>query len=216
MSQDHFDYLYNYKKIKEELIDVNKKETNLLIVTKNQSVDKIRELIKAGHCDFAENRVQETKEKWSEIIKCNNNINLHLIGKLQSNKVNEAFSLFSFIHTLDNEKLANKFSIIERNSVKRIKFFIQVNIGDENQKSGIKIDLLKDFVNLCKYDLKLNVIGLMCLPPKDLDPSIFFNKMKSLSVENNLKELSMGMSLDYKIAIKLGSTFVRIGSSIFN
>jgi pyridoxal phosphate enzyme (YggS family) len=214
--QSHFNYLYNYNKIKEELISVNKNKINLLVVTKNQSADKIKELIKVGHCDFAENRVQEAGEKWSEIIKYNKNINLHLIGKLQSNKINDAFSLFSFVHTLDNEKLANKFSEIEKNSEKKIKFFVQVNIGNENQKNGIKIDLLKDFVNLCKYDLKLEVIGLMCLPPKDLDPETFFNKMRSLSIENNLKELSMGMSLDYKSAIKCGSTFVRIGSSIFN
>ena len=124
--------------------------------------------------------------------------------------------MFSFIHTLDNEKLANKFSEIQKNSKKKIKFFIQVNIGDENQKNGIKIDLLKNFVNLCKYDLKLDVIGLMCIPPKNLDPEIFFNKIRSLGAENNLKELSMGMSSDYESAIKCGSTFVRIGSSIFN
>jgi len=216
MSQSHLNYLYNYKKIKEELISVKKKEISLLVVTKNQSIDKIIELIKVGHSDFAENRVQEASEKWSEIMQNNKSINLHLIGKLQSNKVNEAFSLFSFIHTLDNEKLANKFSEIQKNSKKKIKFFIQVNIGDENQKNGIKIDLLKDFVNLCKYDLKLDVIGLMCIPPKDLDPEIFFNKMRSLGVENNLKELSMGMSLDYNTAIKCGSTFVRIGSLIFS
>jgi len=207
-------YLYNYKLVKKEILTQNK-ETNLLVVTKNQPIDKIMTLIKAGHKDFAENRVQEAKDKWSETLK-NNNIKLHLIGKLQSNKVKDAFSLFNFIHTLDNEKLANKFYEIEKNSQKKIKFFIQVNIGEEDQKNGIKINLLKDFVNLCKYDLKLDVIGLMCIPPKDLNPEIFFNKMKSLSAENNLKELSMGMSSDYKLAINCGSTFVRIGSSIFN
>jgi pyridoxal phosphate enzyme (YggS family) len=215
MSESHINYLYNYKTIKEEIINI-KKDTNLLVVTKNQNFDKIKELINVGHCDFAENKVQEASEKWSEVLKTNKNIHLHLIGKLQSNKVKDAFSLFNFIHTLDNEKLANKFHEIEKNSHKKIKFFIQVNIGNEDQKNGIKIDLLKDFVNLCKYDLKLDVIGLMCIPPKDLDPEIFFNKMRTLSLENNLKELSMGMSSDYKLAIKYGSTFVRIGSSIFN
>ena len=215
MSKSHLNYLYNYKTIKEEIINI-KKDTNLLVVTKNQTVDKIKELIKMGHCDFAENKVQEASDKWSEVLKKNKNIQLHLIGKLQSNKVKDAFSLFNFIHTLDNEKLANKFHEIEKNCQKKIKFFIQVNIGDENQKNGIKIDLLKDFVNLCKYDLKLDVIGLMCIPPKDLDPENFFNRMRSLSIENNLKELSMGMSADYRVAIKCGSTFVRIGSSIFN
>ena len=215
MSESHLNYLCNYKTIKEEIINI-KKDTNLLVVTKNQNFDKIKELISIGHFDFAENKVQEANEKWSEILKSNKNIQLHLIGKLQSNKAKDAFSLFNFIHTLDNEKLANKFHEIEKNSQKKIKFFIQVNIGNEDQKNGIKIDLLKDFVNLCKYDLKLDVVGLMCIPPKDLNPEIFFNKMRSLSTENNLKELSMGMSSDYKLAIKCGSTFVRIGSSIFN
>ena len=215
MSESHLNYLYNYRTIKEEIINI-KNDTTLLVVTKNQNFDKIKELISIGHFDFAENKVQEANEKWSEILKSNKNIQLHLIGKLQSNKAKDAFSLFNFIHTLDNEKLANKFHEIEKNSQKKIKFFIQVNIGDEDQKNGIKIDLLKDFVNLCKYDLKLDVVGLMCIPPKDLDPESFFNKMKSLSIENNLKELSMGMSSDYKQAIKCGSTFVRIGSSIFN
>ena len=186
MSESHLNYLYNYKTIKEEIINI-KKDTNLLVVTKNQNFDKIKELISIGHFDFAENKVQEANDKWSEILKSNKNIQLHLIGKLQSNKAKDAFSLFNFIHTLDNEKLANKFHEIEKNSQKKIKFFIQVNIGDEDQKNGIKIDLLKDFVNLCKYDLKLDVVGLMCIPPKDLDPESFFNKMKSLSIENNLK-----------------------------
>jgi pyridoxal phosphate enzyme (YggS family) len=215
MSESHLNYLYNYRTIKEEIINI-KNDTNLLVVTKNQNFDKIKELIGIGHFDFAENKVQEANDKWSEIVKTNKNIQLHLIGKLQSNKAKDAFSLFNFIHTLDNEKLANKFYEIEKNSQKKIKFFIQVNIGDEDQKNGIKIDLLKDFVNLCKNDLKLDVIGLMCIPPKDLDPEIFFNKMRSLNAENNLKELSMGMSSDYRVAIKCGSTFVRIGSSIFN
>ena len=214
MSEYHVNYLYNYKKIKEEIINI-KKNTNLLVVTKNQNFDKIIELINVGHCDFAENRVQEAKKKWSEVIRLNKNIQLHLIGKLQSNKVKDAFSLFNYIHTLDNENLANKFSEIEKNCSRKVKFFIQVNIGDEDQKNGIKAYLLKDFVKFCKYDLNLDVIGLMCLPPKDLDPEIFFNKMKSLSVENNLKELSMGMSSDYKLAINCGATFVRIGTSIF-
>ena len=215
MSESHINYLHKYKTIKEEIINI-KKDINLLVVTKNQTFDKINELINIGHYDFAENKVQEASDKWSEVLKKNQNIQLHLVGKLQSNKVKDAFSLFNFIHTLDNEKLANKFHEIEKNSHKKIKFFIQVNIGDENQKNGIKVDLLKDFVNLCKYDLKLDVIGLMCIPPKDLDPEIFFNKMKSLSIENNLKELSMGMSADYRVAIKCGSTFVRIGSLIFS
>ena len=179
-------------------------------------MENILPLIEHGHLHYGENKVQEALEKWINIKDVNHKIQLHLIGKLQSNKAKDAFSLFNFIHSLDNEKLANKFYEIEKNSHKKIKFFIQVNIGNEDQKNGIKIDLLKDFVSLCKHDLQLDVIGLMCIPPKDLDPGIFFTKMKSLGAENNLKELSMGMSLDYKLAIKCGSTFVRIGSSIFN
>ena len=205
----------NYNLINKSVQSYDKKVT-LIVVSKNQDLDSINLLIKKNHFDFGENRVQEAILKWKNLISINPQLNLHLIGKLQSNKAKDAFSLFNFIHTLDNEKLANKFHEIEKNSQKKIKFFIQVNIGDEDQKNGIKIDLLKDFVNLCKYDLKLDVIGLMCIPPKDLDPESFFNKMRSLSMENNLKELSMGMSSDYKLAIKCGSTFVRIGSSIFN
>ncbi len=207
--------LKNYNFILNHIQFLSKK-TTLIVVTKSQELSKINLLIETNHFHFGENKVQEASSKWQNLVLKNPKLQLHLIGKLQSNKAKDAFSLFNFIHTLDNEKLANKFYEIEKNSQKKIKFFIQVNIGDEDQKNGIKIDLLKDFVNLCKYDLKLDVVGLMCIPPKNWDPEIFFNKMKSLSIENNLKELSMGMSSDYKQAIKCGSTFVRIGSSIFN
>ena len=187
-----------------------------MVVTKNQTFDKIKELINIGHCDFAENKVQEAYEKWSDVIKINKKIQLHLIGKLQSNKVKDAFSLFNFIHTLDNEKLANKFYEIEKNSPKKIKYFIQVNIGNEPQKNGISINHVSDFVKYCVDDLKLNIIGLMCIPPVEGNPLQYFKILTELASFNHLNELSMGMSNDYECAIKNGATFVRIGSKIFS
>jgi pyridoxal phosphate enzyme (YggS family) len=208
-------YLEKFKDIKEEIYSI-KKNANLIVVTKNQTFEKILDIINFGHLHFGENRIQEAKNKWSSYLKTNNNIKLHLIGKLQSNKVKEAFDLFTFIHTLDNEKLANKFSELEKQSDKKIKYFIQVNIGGEQQKNGIAIDSLKDFVNLCRNDMKLNIIGLMCIPPVQLDPNPFFKKMYDLNIKNNLQELSMGMSSDYKEALANGSTFTRIGSAVFS
>jgi len=208
-------YLENFKDIKEEIYSI-KKNANLIVVTKNQIFEKILDIINLGHLDFGENRIQEAQNKWSSYLQSNNNIKLHLIGKLQSNKVKEAFNLFTFIHTLDNEKLANKFSELEKQSDKKIKYFIQVNIGGEQQKNGIAIDSLKDFVNLCRNDMKLNIIGLMCIPPVQLDPNPFFKKMYDLNIKNNLQELSMGMSSDYKEALANGSSFTRIGSAVFS
>jgi pyridoxal phosphate enzyme (YggS family) len=208
-------YLEKFKDIKEEIYSI-KKNAKLIVVTKNQTFEKILDIINFGHLHFGENRIQEAQNKWSSYLKSNNNIKLHLIGKLQSNKVKEAFNLFTFIHTLDNEKLANKFSELEKQSDKKIKYFIQVNIGGEQQKNGIAIDSLKDFVNLCRNDMKLNIIGLMCIPPVQLDPNSFFKKMYDLNIKNNLQELSMGMSSDYKEALANGSTFTRIGSAVFS
>ena len=208
-------YLEKFKDIKEEIYSI-KKNAKLIVVTKNQTFEKILDIINLGHLDFGENRIQEAQNKWSSYLKTNNNIKLHLIGKLQSNKVKEAFDLFTFIHTLDNEKLANKFSELEKQSDKKIKYFIQVNIGGEQQKNGIAIDSLKDFVNLCRNDMKLDIIGLMCIPPVQLDPNPFFKKMHDLNIKNNLQELSMGMSSDYKEALANGSTFTRIGSAVFS
>jgi pyridoxal phosphate enzyme (YggS family) len=208
-------YLEKFKDIKEEIYSI-KKNANLIVVTKNQTFEKILDIINFGHLHFGENRIQEAKNKWSSYLKTNNNIKLHLIGKLQSNKVKEAFDLFTFIHTLDNEKLANKFSELEKQSDKKIKYFIQVNIGGEQQKNGIAIDSLKDFVNLCRNDMKLNIIGLMCIPPVQLDPNPFFKMMQDLNIKNNLLELSMGMSSDYKEALANGSTFTRLGSAVFS
>jgi len=204
----------NYKAIKEEIFNLNA-ISNVIVVTKNRSFDTILPIIQNGHLHFGENKVQEAKEKWSDFLVNNKNIQLHLIGKLQSNKAKDAFVLFDFIHTLDNEKLAKKFSDLEFNSKRKIKYFIQINIGDEIQKNGINQSLAREFVNFCKSDLKLNIIGLMCIPPMNLDPRPLFEQMLKLKINNNLSELSMGMSSDYKEALHYGSTYLRIGSAIF-
>jgi len=206
--------LDNYKALKLEVDKLNKKQ-NLIVVTKNQSIETILPIIKSGHLHFGENRVQEAKEKWIPVLKNYKDIKLHLIGKLQSNKAKDAFVLFDFIHTLDSDKLAKKFSELELNSERKIKYFIQINIGNEAQKNGIEYVRAKDFINLCKNDLKLNIIGLMCIPPINLDPHPFFEKMQQLKINNNLNDLSMGMSSDYNEALNFGSNYLRIGSAIF-
>jgi len=206
--------LDNFKALKKEIFNLNP-ISNIIAVTKNRTFDTILPIIKSGHFHFGENKVQEAKEKWTTFLANNKNIQLHLIGKLQSNKANDAFVLFDFIHTLDNEKLAKKFADLEFNSKRKIKYFIQINIGNEGQKNGIEYIRAKNFINLCKNDLKLNIIGLMCIPPINLDPRPFFEKMQQLKISNNLNELSMGMSSDYKEALHYGSTYLRIGSAIF-
>ena len=191
-------------------------KTTLVVVTKNQDVDKINSLINLNHIDFGENRVQEATQKWKSLILNNSKLRLHLIGKLQSNKAKDAFDIFNYIHTLDNAKLAEIFSNLESTSLKKIKYFIQVNIADEQQKNGISITETNQFIKYCIQDLKLNIIGLMCIPPIAGDPSQYFKSLAKIAISNNLKELSMGMSNDYECAIKNGATFVRIGSKIFN
>ena len=191
-------------------------KTTLVVVTKNQDVDKINSLINLNHIDFGENRVQEATQKWKSLILNNSKLRLHLIGKLQSNKAKDAFDIFNYIHTLDNAKLAEIFSNLESTSLKKIKYFIQVNIANEQQKNGISITETNQFIKYCIQDLKLNIIGLMCIPPIVGDPSQYFKSLAKIAISNNLKELSMGMSNDYECAIKNGATFVRIGSKIFN
>ena len=190
-------------------------ETKLIVVTKNQKVEDINLLINLNHLHFGENRVQEASLKWKKLLS-NSKLKLHLIGKLQSNKAKDAFEIFHYIHTLDSEKLAQIFAKLEENSIKKIKYFIQVNIGNEPQKSGISIDRVCQFVKYCMNDLKLNIVGLMCIPPVEGDPTQYFISLAELARINNLKELSMGMSNDYQCAINNGATFVRIGSKIFN
>ena len=191
-------------------------KTTLVVVTKNQDVDKINSLINLNHIDFGENRVQEATQKWKSLILNNSKLRLHLIGKLQSNKAKDAFDIFNYIHTLDNAKLAKIFSNLESTSLKKIKYFIQVNIAGEQQKNGISITETNQFIKYCIQDLKLNIIGLMCIPPIAGDPSQYFKSLAKIAISNNLKELSMGMSNDYECAIKNGATFVRIGSKIFS
>lgn len=189
--------------------------TNLVIVTKNQDLDKIRKLVETNHVHFGENRVQESIEKWSGIISQKPNIKLHLVGRIQSNKVKQAFSIFHFIHSLDTLKNAEIFSKLETNSLKKIKYFIQVNLAKELQKGGVYTEDLSYFLDICKKKLNLDIVGLMCIPPVNDNTEKYFDKLKQLNQQYKLKELSMGMSADYELAIRHGSTYVRIGSSIF-
>jgi pyridoxal phosphate enzyme (YggS family) len=206
--------LKNYLNIKAKTVLLNR-DVNIVVVTKGQNFENIKPIIDQGHLDFGENKVQEASQKWSEILTNNPRIKLHLIGKLQSNKAKDAFNLFDFIHTLDSEKLAKILSSLENNSEKKIKYFIQVNIGNEIQKNGINLSHVKEFIGFCSKDLKLNIVGLMCIPPLNLDPIPFFEKMQNLKLINNLNELSMGMSTDYNQALNYGATYIRIGSAIF-
>ena len=188
---------------------------NIVAVSKTYPIENIYPLINHGHQHFGENKVQEAVEKWTDIKKDFKHIQLHMIGKLQTNKVKFAVSLFDYIHSLDNFKLAEKISTEQNKINKKLKIFIQINIGNEDQKSGINEDQLGDFHKRCVQDLNLDIIGLMCLPPKDGDIKNFFLRMKNLSKKIEVKELSMGMSNDYLEAAKYGSTFLRIGSKIF-
>ena len=206
--------LESLKKIKENVNQINKK-VEIIVVSKTFSLDKVQPLINSGHIHYGENKVQEAKQKWSQCLDTNLNIKLHMIGRLQTNKAYDAVKLFDYVHSLDSEKLAIKLSLYEKDMSKKLKYFIQVNIDDEVHKSGIAPDKLKDFFKFCKIDYGLNVIGLMCLPSINSNPSIAFLKLKALAKDLNLTELSMGMSGDYKIAIQNGATFIRIGSNIF-
>ena len=208
-------YIKNFINIKNLIYNLNPL-VNLIVVTKNQSIDKLKMLIENKQLHFGENRVQEAIQKWKIIKDHSPDLKFHLIGKLQSNKANEAFDFFDYIHSLDSEKLAQIFHKLESNSTKRMKYFIQVNIGSETQKSGIAIDNVDAFIKLCIFDLRLNVIGLMCIPPAISNVDHYFKSLLQIASRNNLKELSMGMSNDYEIAIKYGATYVRIGSAIFN
>ena len=189
--------------------------SKIIAVSKTFSMESISPLIEYGHVDFGENKVQEAIDKWTEVKKKNSIIKLHMIGKLQSNKVKHAVKIFDFIHSLDNIKLAQKISEEQNKLKKNIKLFIQINVGNENQKSGIKISELPDFYNTCINKFNLEIIGLMCLPPANVDPTLFFEKMNKVSKDLSLKELSMGMSSDYLKAIKYDASYLRIGSKIF-
>ena len=206
--------LKNYNFILNHIHFLSKK-TTLIAVTKSQELSKINLLIETNHFHFGENKVQEARNKWSELLKLNPKINLHMLGKIQSNKIDEIVNIFSFVHSLDNEKNSIKFNESEKKFKKKLNYFIQVNIGNELQKSGIQISLVKDFVKFCKKDLNLNILGLMCIPPFNQKPEFFFSMLHELNKECDLNNLSMGMSSDYELAIKNGANYVRVGSSIF-
>jgi len=195
------------------LLNINN-NPKIIAVSKTFKIDKIKPLIDYGHLDFGENKVQEAIEKWTEIKKLNPEIKLHMIGKLQTNKVKFAVKLFDYIHSVDSEKLAKKIADEQIKINKRIKIFLQVNIGEEDQKSGINKNDINKLVSYCN-EIKLDLIGLMCIPPANIDPAIFFKEMNQLNKSLNFNELSMGMSSDFLVAIKYSSTFIRIGSSIF-
>ena len=189
-------------------------EVKIVAVSKTFNIDKILPLIEHGHLHYGENKVQEAIDKWTDIKKENDRIKLHMIGKLQTNKVKLAVKLFDYIHSVESEKLAKKISDEANKINKKIKIFVQVNIGSENQKSGIDTGQLEKLLVLCKK-IELDVIGLMCIPPINIDPSDYFSEMERLNNTFGFKELSMGMSSDYLLALKNSATYLRIGSSIF-
>ena len=202
--------------IKSKLEDLKiNKLPKIIAVSKTFKIDKILPLVEYGHLDYGENKVQEALDKWSDIKEKNKNIKLHLIGKLQTNKVKFALKVFDYIHSLDSEKLANKIAAEQIKQNKQLKIFIQVNIGKEEQKNGIEVERLTKFYELCKKDFKLDIIGLMCIPPQDKNSETYFVEMKKISAEMGLTDLSMGMSDDYLDASKNEATFLRIGSKIF-
>jgi pyridoxal phosphate enzyme (YggS family) len=204
-----------------KLISIQKKiqeknnKTKIIAVSKTFPIEEIMPLIDYGQKDFGENKIQEAIKKWTSIKEDFTDINLHMIGKIQSNKVKFVVPLFDYIHSLDNLKLAEKISNEQKKYKKDIKIFIQINIGDESQKSGISPKVAQDFKNKCVNELNLNIVGLMCLPPKNKEASIYFEEMNNLLKKMNLKELSMGMSNDYLEAINYNSSYVRIGTKIF-
>jgi len=186
----------------------------IIAVSKTFKIDKILTLIEHGHIDYGENKVQEAVEKWTEVKKKYPKLKLHMIGKLQTNKVKFVVQIFDYIHSVDSEKLAKKIADKQNKINKKIKIFLQVNIGDENQKSGINKNNVKQLVNYCK-EIGLDLIGLMCIPPADVDPAGYFKEMNKLNENLNFSDLSMGMSSDFLKAAKHHSTYLRIGSSIF-
>ncbi len=205
-----------FKKINSNINNLNSSNSiQIIAVSKTFSINHIKPLLDFGHIHYGENKVQEASLKWTETKKQYKQIKLHMVGTLQSNKSKKAVELFDFIHSLDNKKLAESLSKAENKLNKKLKYFIQVNIGDESQKSGVHLNDLENFYRFCRDEKKLNVIGLMCLPPNDGNEEKYFKIMSRENKLLNLKELSMGMTADYLQAIKYDSTFLRIGSAIF-
>ena len=199
-------------------VNLNKFNINrspkIIAVSKTFEIDKILPLIEHGHIDFGENKVQEANEKWFAIKKNNLHVKLHMIGKLQTNKVKYAVRIFDYIHSVDSTKLAKKIADEQNKINKKIKVFLQINIGDEEQKSGVKKEETGQLVSYCR-EIGLDIIGLMCIPPANIDPNNYFEEMNKLNKSFDLKELSMGMSSDYLEAVKHSATYIRVGSSIF-
>ena len=206
--------LNNFITIKNTISKLSTK-TKIIVVTKTFNMDLINPILNYGHLDFGENKVQEAKKKWSTVILNMPNINLHMIGNLQSNKAKDAVMLFNYIHTLSSEKLAKILKNEQEKINKEVKYFIQINLAGENHKNGIEVNCADEFIKFCINDLSLQVIGLMCVPPVNENSDLYFSKLKEIAHDNKLYELSMGMSGDYPAAIKFGSTYVRIGSKIF-
>jgi len=195
--------------------NIQNKKAEVVAVSKTFPIENIKPLIEIGHIHFGENKVQEADSKWSNIKKINPNIQLHMIGRLQSNKAKRAVELFDYIHSLDSKKLAENLSKFENNINKKLKYFIQVNVGSEKQKAGITPNELDEFYTYCKKKLNLNIIGLMVIPPNDGNEEKYFKYLYETNSSLGLEHLSMGMSADYLIADKYNATFLRIGSSIF-
>ena len=200
-----------------EIIDIKQLKTQpkIIAVSKTFELSKILPLIEHGHLHFGENKIQEAEEKWTNIKIKNQELKLHMLGKLQTNKAKKAVKLFDYIHSLDNAKLANKISQYQKELNKEVKIFIQVNLAEESQKSGILLNDLQSFYNFCTKELTLNIIGLMCLPPIDSDANKYFRILKANSDRLKLKELSIGMSGDYEHALLHGATYLRLGTAIF-
>ncbi len=207
----------NYKSIQEYINQTcnDQRKVNIVSVTKTFKIDVIKPLIDSGAIHFGENKVQEALTKWSDIKTTNKNIKLHMIGKLQTNKVKKAIPLFDYLHSLDNLKLAESLHKYESQFKKKLKYFVQVNLANENQKSGINLNNLNSFLAECTKKYNLKIIGLMCMPPLGEDHNYFFKKISDLNDSCNLKDLSIGMSNDYKDALKFNSTYIRVGSAIF-
>ncbi len=216
MSEHKNTIIERFEKIKSNIALAEPiKPAKIIAVSKTFSLEQIKPLIDYGHDHFGENKVQEAKIKWAEQKKISKHLKLHMIGKLQRNKVKEAVQTFDYIHSLDNQKLADEIVKHQRNLNKKLQYFIQVNIGNEIQKSGISVNELDSFYNYCIKELNLKVIGLMVIPPNDMNTEKYFKSINELNQSLGLEDLSMGMSADYLKAVKYRSTFLRIGSSIF-
>ena len=213
-SLENLIHIQNEINIKINELNYKNYNPKIIAISKTFKKDSILPLLEYGQIDFGENKVQEANDKWNELKNFYNKVKLHMVGKLQTNKVKTAIKIFDFIHSLDSIKLANKISVEQDKIGKKPKLFIQINIGEEPQKSGIKLNELEDFYNNCKK-MNLNIIGTMCLPPENQDSNLYFSKMKMLNNSISLSEISMGMSNDYLDAINYNSTYLRIGTKIF-